>query len=1492
MITENDIQLSKMSFTDKDFASLYPDLLDLARTLTNEWDPGRSTNESDPGVVLLKEGAFIADHNNYNIDKNILEAFLPSATQDKSVRNITEMNGYTPRYYVSAVGDITFNYEPDDELKDYTPFTIPAYTLVITNEKQTIAYTQVEDLTIQKTGLVSTCKFMEGTLNRLEINTEGTITLENLDENNRLYLPNVYIPQNGVFVRNLESTTKDLWTRNNYLLTQPLGSRIYKFDYDSSVNLPYIEFPSDIANLIENGLEVKYMTTNGVNGNVSAGTLNKILSPTTYSLTEDKSVSTSDFSVNNTYSLENGKNPETINEMYRSFKKIVGTFDTLVTCRDYSNAIYNFEDEYNNPIISNGVVTDIRNDYNHALNVISYDQYGEYFENVGLGKGITKYNFITGSDTNPKDGDIVYTSGQFKVYKDGSWQTITELSYQDFVDATESMSQYDLCIYALKAFSMADYIPDAPSAALNKSFTPATNDVIEELKTSLGELKCISHNFLPHDSDEVYCFKNYVPINLTITPYQKIDEATARKEIYDKVYRALTKYFNAREVEFGEELNYDEVYKVILNCDSRIKSIRLEDFEYNPVAVKVNRQTGEITETPLYEDTGLLVDLVAKNVLAGRLCLFNFDEDFSYEYGQQNVQTFNGISKLETEVNIPLPTPITPIATETSSVDVSYPVVSNLFVAPRPDSDESLISWPITIPGATSEGVGNYDIPVGAQAVVQTIDSVNGKMDRVYASTESNIVSIINNSSDEWTIPNSTTPVENIAPGKLTIKQSTTSATTVSNNLNYVVRQNEYIQIAFPNYYSTKIYPAHIYYRFFNTVDSSNNIIAHANTEYTLASGEQLIMVYTQSEVQQTDVYGPGTIIRPSFDMYYTDSEPMRGTSKVKKTWSYEGVSSQEDSFIGLSAAQQIEIRELLETVLNGVNVPCYWIRNNPGNILFNEDDKYVILNSGEYFIYSNSTRDAMVILGAGTKIVKPSGDTTQWAIGNLNSSTVNIASINNEGFSADIKWQVKDFSEEGKGLRIQEMNIITLGESSEIVIQGLDLANSSEIEENGIDNTWRELSPTISFKIIYTIDGSTGELNYNPSYNYLIRSRLDISVSDLNDQTLLPGQSVTITTIGSSEEYVITTDTSESSNTKFQSSADLDLIGDDSINITPYTSNNIDVGIMSYTIKKPTLVINELSPLDGSEITCGQIYEGVIDSSSDVKYYYTNDGGNTYTEITETVFNNMWNNTHPGDPYDNSTDGNTLIGTAFPGFTIYRGVPTERELSDNKGNYMFPISGASGEASFPLGYNVTIIPDEETTTEYLLPIFLLKGQGGIDIHVELVDDDTSETILISDYNYTDPASSLTLDKQGMYIVNPYISYESSESSEQLTEEVEISKNLTLKISWNQSPQDTEAIVVLKPEIVKGINENLSYVSLGQVLNRISELLSVADKDVKPYYVHKPDPDMAIQNENIMDPNILWDKNNVANIITIPQVDLDNSDFAISKSMLIKSRNR
>ena len=67
--------LSAISYTSKDFRAILPELLDLVKKLTYKWDPSIS-NETDPGVILLKLDALIADKNNYNIDKNILEAFL------------------------------------------------------------------------------------------------------------------------------------------------------------------------------------------------------------------------------------------------------------------------------------------------------------------------------------------------------------------------------------------------------------------------------------------------------------------------------------------------------------------------------------------------------------------------------------------------------------------------------------------------------------------------------------------------------------------------------------------------------------------------------------------------------------------------------------------------------------------------------------------------------------------------------------------------------------------------------------------------------------------------------------------------------------------------------------------------------------------------------------------------------------------------------------------------------------------------------------------------------------------------------------------------------------------------------------------------------------------------------------------------------------------------------------------------------------------------
>ena len=71
--------LQSISYTKKDFQTIYPELLDLVKELTNKWDPSIS-NESDPGVILIKLNALIADKCNYNIDKNVLECFPLSVT--------------------------------------------------------------------------------------------------------------------------------------------------------------------------------------------------------------------------------------------------------------------------------------------------------------------------------------------------------------------------------------------------------------------------------------------------------------------------------------------------------------------------------------------------------------------------------------------------------------------------------------------------------------------------------------------------------------------------------------------------------------------------------------------------------------------------------------------------------------------------------------------------------------------------------------------------------------------------------------------------------------------------------------------------------------------------------------------------------------------------------------------------------------------------------------------------------------------------------------------------------------------------------------------------------------------------------------------------------------------------------------------------------------------------------------------------------------------
>ena len=89
-----------------------------------------------------------------------------------------------------------------------------------------------------------------------------------------------------------------------------------------------------------------------------------------------------------------GSNPETLDQSYLGFKKIIGTFDTLVTCRDYANVIYNMlTKQPGTPLVSNVQVADRRTDINYACDVVTYDvAAGSIVESVPFKDDITPFD--------------------------------------------------------------------------------------------------------------------------------------------------------------------------------------------------------------------------------------------------------------------------------------------------------------------------------------------------------------------------------------------------------------------------------------------------------------------------------------------------------------------------------------------------------------------------------------------------------------------------------------------------------------------------------------------------------------------------------------------------------------------------------------------------------------------------------------------------------------------------------------------------------------------------------------------------------------------------------------------------------------------------------------------------------------------------------------------------------------------------------------------
>ena len=986
-MTSKENLISNISYTNKDFQSIYPALLDLVKKITYRWDPSIS-NESDPGVILLKLNAIIADKCNYNIDKNVLECFPLSVTQDRNARQLYSQLGYYMHWRLGATTQITLRWVGEHSS---SVVTIPKFTMV-TDSESSIVYTITEEAALPMDGSYSQFEAMQGVAVDYSLNGSKLITSENLDSNNRIYFEYNDVAENGIFIRNSSSINYSDWVKVDNLLTEEVSAvaRNYSFGVTQDTNVCYIEFPENAQTLIGEGIYITYLKTNGSAGNIAPFTLEKFYNDISVPIGGVSTLLSSDnVQIINYYPATNGQDPESINDAYRGYKRTVGTFDTLITLRDYINAIVN------SPRVSNAFVCDRTNDIQSSYDIISTENNINQLSNVVV--------------------DDLMTPFDLKFYM------LYAVSESNAVSSVEQFNN---------TFRLLDDMDRQYGTSL-----------VSDSLTYIADKKHISHNYVTLTAEnkfngdsqtytkykfgnQICLIKNKYPISGIIIPQYKLTSAQI-DDIKYNIQQALLKALNSSQIEFGEEMDYDYVYSTIANADERIKSIILDDLSYQTYAIYMNVGNNTSSDFPVFEEIRiddaqtdpselskqLMIDIAAKSVLAGNTQLFIEDD----------------------------------------------------FVSPQIGQDWKKLT------------------PTSFSAEVQEVETHLAKSFEKDANT---------------------------------------------NTYTYQVKQNESITLYTPNLIDLTEYTSYVKYEYY----IHNNI--NANESYKLSAGEQIAFYWSSDDDGGYNyaLYGQDSIIKPTFLLEATSTNTipiqlqnmLESSTDIPKyirglTYSLPSASEIEEHIASLSTSNStltttkyITVQSLNELTLNSSNCYCSWILNTTdaeGNyVLFGSNQSSYRLKSGEYFLYTNSTKSSLVILGVGTSITR-SGDWTEpWKCASYDYSDIVTDGLNAIVNTSQALQRIK----EGCEITVTENQFITLNEGATLKLvanQGLATEPTITSEED-IELASSEYS-SIEYKGKSDAAFTQVPLVLLGGEVWKLHSRLNINTSESSPQLFTTGQSI-----------------------------------------------------------------------------------------------------------------------------------------------------------------------------------------------------------------------------------------------------------------------------------------------------------------------------------------------------------------------------------------------
>ena len=571
--------MSIIKYTHRDYTSLVKDFYDLVPKLTDLWKPEM---DSDPGVVLGKYVAAIADMLGVNLDIAAGEMYGATVSQRRSAEKLFDLIGYKLLSYTAARTEVTFTNTVDHtQTFDFgfngaTFSTLNAYT-DITGQDRVITYNILPNTspygandTRNERDVVAnaTSVFDDSDIVTLgqgqsvtRVAVEGelrsySVLVSDVKKNNYIInIPSQHIDTTLVWIRAKNSANAPLTTQwvqvatpADFIVPEPRFAVTY--DTYSNAQIQVSNYLNQLENYDDNYLVIYWIDCTGVIGCVGKDVLsNYIQAKQPIAFDDETEGSWAVSNLSNTVEFPHthtvvGKSPETAHEAYLNSRKYINTWNSLITLPDF-NRFLNRE-----PGVDCGLVIDCQKalEINKAI-----------YEDQNLTSSQKAKKYITNSDFPVGDPTKDWSQVLNLVYDDSSapsyvsnFKTYTAMCFaihNDFKDSSYGNSQTSKA-QVTPTYVFTQYKPPV--------------QFIENVKADYKPLQAMTVDL---EFGYLRLFTFYVVG--TIYPVRPVTQDVA-KNIIATVKEALSLYFAPSNRRIGQKPTIMEVVDVIRNAHELI----------------------------------------------------------------------------------------------------------------------------------------------------------------------------------------------------------------------------------------------------------------------------------------------------------------------------------------------------------------------------------------------------------------------------------------------------------------------------------------------------------------------------------------------------------------------------------------------------------------------------------------------------------------------------------------------------------------------------------------------------------------------------------------------------------------------------------------------------------------------------------------------------------------------------------------------------------